>query len=495
VAARELAAAIAYRHTSRRPFTASVVPADALEKLRDAAAHERAALTVAGSAIRTVVVSLGRVAEDRLRHRGGYFAELSRWTRAVPGRRDGGPPTAFGPWDALERIPMRDFGVVHPQPSRHGEAFEGYPTIALLSTDGDGPPQWLQAGQALQRVPCTGETCSTVRPDGSPQRPTPATPRGFRSPPPRAEAGSAPRSAGPSLPAPRTKQASRNSPTGRTPCGVGSPWTIAIATALAGDGPWGAVIFLGGDRLRQRPRGCRFPLPDGSPHRPDCAIGWQWRRPATVRRIHAGSLRFVLAPPQCRASSRMYHACCLGPKSLAAPYPGLDNKNRATRHQVRLRCLRQPSRHRRGFRPHEIADNFEGSPGAAACRSGACRFDQLRSPAGLVDAVVPTSHRRRACSRRRPAGPDGADTISSPSLRVDPARLVTGATTTTTYSRKSGMSGHGPKGVPERDFGPEAGWAPERRGPEARPPGPRLGLQAWPSWTTATVHAEWRSTC
>jgi nitroreductase len=152
VDARELAAAIVRRHTSRRPFTASVVPADTIEKLRQAAAHEGAFLTVAGSVSRTVIVSMGRVAEDRLRKLGGYFAELSRWTRPVPGRRDGIPPTAMGPWDALERIPMRDFGVVHPQPSRRGETFEAYPTITVLATDGDGPTDWLRAGQALQRV-------------------------------------------------------------------------------------------------------------------------------------------------------------------------------------------------------------------------------------------------------------------------------------------------------------------------------------------------------
>ncbi|MBM2616396.1 nitroreductase family protein [Actinoplanes sp. LDG1-06] len=150
--ALELAAAIDRRHTSRRPFTAAVVPADAVDKLKEAAIHEGARLAVAGGASRTVIVSLGRAAADRLRRRGGYFAELNRWTRPVPGRLDGIPAHAIGPWDALERIPMRDFGVVDSQPSRRGEEFEAFPTITVLTTVGDAPAQWLQAGQALQRI-------------------------------------------------------------------------------------------------------------------------------------------------------------------------------------------------------------------------------------------------------------------------------------------------------------------------------------------------------
>ncbi|SNY59169.1 Acg family FMN-binding oxidoreductase [Paractinoplanes atraurantiacus] len=150
--ARELAAAIPRRHTNRRPFVSAVVPVAAVELLQQAAAHEGATLTIAGPASRTVIVSLGRTAAERLNRRGGYFAELNRWTRPVPGRRDGVPAAAIGPWDAMERIPMRDFGLVNSQPSRRGERFEAYPTIAVLSTEGDGPEQWLAAGQAMQRV-------------------------------------------------------------------------------------------------------------------------------------------------------------------------------------------------------------------------------------------------------------------------------------------------------------------------------------------------------
>jgi nitroreductase len=151
-AALDLADAIAHRHTNRHPFREAVVPADVIDELRAAAEHEGAVLSVAGQTARTIIAGLGRAAEERLRARGGYYAELDRWTRPAMGRRDGIPPIAIGPWDALERLPMRDFGLVHPQPRRRGEPFETSPTICVLATPGDERADWVRAGQALQRV-------------------------------------------------------------------------------------------------------------------------------------------------------------------------------------------------------------------------------------------------------------------------------------------------------------------------------------------------------
>ncbi|GAB2584140.1 nitroreductase [Paractinoplanes abujensis] len=148
----ELADAIERRHTNRQPFLPKVVPADAIEELRAAAGHEGAALTIAGAASRTVIAGLGREAERRLRARDGYRAEMGRWTRPVAHRRDGVPSAAYGPWDALERLPMRDFGLVHAPRQRRSEVFEKWPTIAVLTTGADGPADWIRAGQALQRV-------------------------------------------------------------------------------------------------------------------------------------------------------------------------------------------------------------------------------------------------------------------------------------------------------------------------------------------------------
>ncbi len=151
-AVQGLADAVPQRHTNRWPFEPAAVPADVVEEMTDAAALEHAILTPTGAAARTAILGLSRAAERHLRSRGAYRAELSRWTAHPRARRDGIPPPAIGPWDALERLPLRDFGLMTPQVGRPAERFEPYPAIMVLATAGDGPPQWVAAGQALQRV-------------------------------------------------------------------------------------------------------------------------------------------------------------------------------------------------------------------------------------------------------------------------------------------------------------------------------------------------------
>jgi hypothetical protein len=147
-----LAAAIPLRHTNRRPFAPTVVPADVVDRLVAAAHAEHTVLAVAGPTARGAILSLARTAEERMRAKGVYHAELAEWTRSGTGRRDGIPPHAMGPWAALETLPMRDFGLTQPWLQRPVEPFEPFPTIVVLSTDGDTTADWLRAGQALQRV-------------------------------------------------------------------------------------------------------------------------------------------------------------------------------------------------------------------------------------------------------------------------------------------------------------------------------------------------------
>jgi nitroreductase len=151
-AADGLAAAIPRRHTNRRPFSRVVVPALVLEELVGAAVAEGAILRVADAVARGAILALVRTAEQRLRAHGGYRAELTAWTPTTHGRRDGVPPQAFGPWDALETLPLRDFGLTQPQLRRSSERFEPYPTLVVLCTNGDSAEHWLRAGQAMQRV-------------------------------------------------------------------------------------------------------------------------------------------------------------------------------------------------------------------------------------------------------------------------------------------------------------------------------------------------------
>jgi hypothetical protein len=149
-ATEALAEAIPHRHTNRRPFAHTPVPAEVLHHLVNAARREGAVLTVASPAGRDRILAMAFEAGRRLGDRPGYRAELDRWTgRTV--RHDGVPVWAAGPWDALEAVPVRDFGEFSGL-KRPMEPFEPYPTILVLSTDGDGRPDWLRAGQALQRV-------------------------------------------------------------------------------------------------------------------------------------------------------------------------------------------------------------------------------------------------------------------------------------------------------------------------------------------------------
>lgn len=145
-----LAAAVPRRHTNRYPFADTALPADTVERLVAAAHLEGAALAVASPVGRDAILGMSRAADRSLRERHGYDEERERWTRPARGRRDGVPATAVGPWDDLEIVPVRDFG-----PPAHGPVsgrFEPHPTIVVLATSGDGPVEWVKAGQALQRV-------------------------------------------------------------------------------------------------------------------------------------------------------------------------------------------------------------------------------------------------------------------------------------------------------------------------------------------------------
>jgi hypothetical protein len=148
-------AALVRRHSRRTGFAdRPLTPQDAVELQRAAEAEgaqlvflhdpgqRRRVLSLAGDARRTLA------ADERVQ------AEVDRWTPAPASRRrDGVPAIAYSadPVVADDALPQRDFdrgrGIGM---AVAGEAAPG--SVAVLTTERDVQVDWLQAGQALERV-------------------------------------------------------------------------------------------------------------------------------------------------------------------------------------------------------------------------------------------------------------------------------------------------------------------------------------------------------
>ncbi|MCX5521644.1 nitroreductase [Streptomyces bobili] len=147
--------AIRQRHTSRHPFAEKEVPEDVRAALQDAAAREGAALDFPGPWHAETVLDLVRDAESRDVIDPDVNEDLVRWTRLgaeADTAVDGVPEYAFGPRKRDGRAPVRDFAGRRPVADRGTTTFEHTPLLALLSTSGEGPADWLRAGQALESV-------------------------------------------------------------------------------------------------------------------------------------------------------------------------------------------------------------------------------------------------------------------------------------------------------------------------------------------------------
>jgi nitroreductase len=152
---RRLYPAIARRHTSRYPFDEEDVPPEIRAALQEAAEREGAELLFPGPWHTESVVDLVRDAESRDALDPSALEDLSRWTRfgqEAETAVDGVPEYAFGPCRSDGKAPLRDFAGRQHVAGRSSTSFERNPHLALLSTPGDTPADWLRAGQALERV-------------------------------------------------------------------------------------------------------------------------------------------------------------------------------------------------------------------------------------------------------------------------------------------------------------------------------------------------------
>ncbi|WP_405008914.1 Acg family FMN-binding oxidoreductase [Kitasatospora sp. NBC_01539] len=146
----ELYAAIPHRHSARRPFAGRDVPESVLGELIGAARTEGVHLTPLEEAGVRRVLTLTAEAEARTEADVARQAETRGWLRPETPATDGIPASALGPQDHEARVPMRSF--TGGPPALPTERFEALPQVCTLTTHGDGPADWLRAGQALERV-------------------------------------------------------------------------------------------------------------------------------------------------------------------------------------------------------------------------------------------------------------------------------------------------------------------------------------------------------
>jgi nitroreductase len=155
----ELCAAVPLRHTDREPYTEVAVPPRIRTELADAARSEKATLRFLDDNEALRVRRLAADAERELLEDPAYRAELACWV-GHDRHGDGIPGEAIGPRSAIGRDPVRDFRTDRREPVRYAD-FEDEPQLAVLSVRGNSVPNWITAGQALERVWLTA-TCRGI---------------------------------------------------------------------------------------------------------------------------------------------------------------------------------------------------------------------------------------------------------------------------------------------------------------------------------------------
>ena len=157
------------RRTHRGGFDPLPLLADLVAVLQAGAERDGPTLRIIdGEASRAVLAAAVETAERALHLDSVYIRELASWA-PPPGssRGDGVPPTAYParPERTRPHFASRDFAHGH----RWGTAMPAPPAapgsagvVCLLTTAGDRPVDWVNAGQALQRILLTAATCGVA---------------------------------------------------------------------------------------------------------------------------------------------------------------------------------------------------------------------------------------------------------------------------------------------------------------------------------------------
>ena len=152
-----LRAALAERRTYRERFAATAVEAQSLRMLGDAAALEGASLSVLEeSGQRLAAAALVAEGDTLLWANPSWRRELAAWMH--PRRRGDGLTLPALAIPAAQAV-VRSFDMGHGVGAKDRQLADESPVLAVLSTAGDSPRDWLIAGQALQRLLLVGLSC------------------------------------------------------------------------------------------------------------------------------------------------------------------------------------------------------------------------------------------------------------------------------------------------------------------------------------------------
>ena len=166
---RRLLSQVRLRRTHRGAFEPEPLPPGLLAALRGSAARDGAALRlVADDGRRAALAAAAQTAEHELRLDGERVRELTRWA-PVPGsaRSDGVPATSY-PARAEQTdpyFPGRDFAHGHGwgvPPLSSAMSVRAAGVVGLLTTAADRRVDWVNAGQALQRILLTASACGAA---------------------------------------------------------------------------------------------------------------------------------------------------------------------------------------------------------------------------------------------------------------------------------------------------------------------------------------------
>ncbi|HEY3611813.1 MAG TPA: nitroreductase, partial [Pseudonocardiaceae bacterium] len=141
---RALAAAIPRRHTNRRPFTTTPVPAPVRHELLLAAEVERGWLALIQPAQLPLLRVLVNRAHDAQLADPEFVAEWTYWTGRDEPAPDGVPAGNSGPLpEPQDWWTVRDFSGGRAPERVTGKDFEPDPLIAVIGSFHDGPHAWL----------------------------------------------------------------------------------------------------------------------------------------------------------------------------------------------------------------------------------------------------------------------------------------------------------------------------------------------------------------